>query len=58
MKRTLSAVLFATFAIAGLAANSQYSNQAGEQDLRAPIAASDFYKNEAGQQDQHQPELG
>ena len=58
MKRSLTAVLVATFASVAFAANDQYRNNAGEQDATAPIAANDFYRNEAGQQDQHSPQIG
>jgi hypothetical protein len=57
MKRTLIAALLAMFATTVLAANSQYSNEAGEQDLHTPIAKSDEYRNDAGEQDQHQPQV-
>jgi uncharacterized protein YdeI (BOF family) len=53
MKRTLIAALLAMFATTVLAASSQYSNEAGEQDLHTPIASSDQYRNEAGEQDVH-----
>ena len=58
MKRSLIAVLLATFASVAFAANDQYRNNAGEQDATAPIAASDYYRNEAGQQDEHSPQIG
>jgi hypothetical protein len=58
MKRTLFAVLLASFAAAAFAANEQYRNNAGEQDLAAPIAANDPYRNEAGQNDEHSPQVG
>jgi hypothetical protein len=51
MKRTLTAVLVATFASVAFAANDQYRNNAGEQDLASPIAASEQYRNSAGEQD-------
>ena len=57
MKRTLIAALLAMFATTVLAASSQYSNEAGEQDLHTPIAKSDEYRNDAGEQDQHQPQV-
>lgn len=53
MKRSLIAVSFAVFAATVFAGNSQYNNEAGEQDLHAPIASSDQYRNEAGEQDVH-----
>ena len=58
MKRTLAAVLVATFASVAFAANDQYRNNAGEQDATAPIAANDYYRNDAGQQDEHAPQIG
>lgn len=58
MKRTLTAVLVATFASAAFAANDQYRNNAGEQDFSAPIASNGQYRNEAGQQDEHFPQIG
>jgi hypothetical protein len=58
MKRSLTAVLVATFASVTFAANDPYRNNAGEQDATAPIAANDYYRNEAGQQDQHFPQIG
>jgi len=58
MKRTLTAVLVATFASVTFAANDQYRNNAGEQDFSAPIASNGQYRNEAGQQDEHAPQIG
>jgi hypothetical protein len=58
MKRNLIAVLVATFASVAFAANDQYRNNAGEQDLSSPIAANDSYRNEPGQQDEHFPQVG
>jgi len=58
MKRSLTAVLVATFASVTFAANDQYRNNAGEQDATAPIAANGQYRNEAGQQDEHFPQIG
>ena len=58
MKRTFTAVLVATFASVTFAANDQYRNNPGEQDLHSPIAANDYYRNEAGQQDEHFPQIG
>lgn len=58
MKRTIIAALFATLAGVAFAGNSQYNNEAGQQDFTAPIAASDFYKNDAGSNDEHQPQVG
>jgi hypothetical protein len=55
MKRSLTAVLFAMFAATAIASNSQYNNEAGEQDFATPIASSDQYRNEAGEQDVHTP---
>jgi hypothetical protein len=58
MKRSLTAVLVATFASVTFAANDQYRNNAGEQDFSAPIASNGQYRNEAGQQDEHAPQIG
>jgi hypothetical protein len=58
MKRSLIAVLAATFASVAFAASDQYRNNAGEQDLHSPVASNDQYRNEAGQQDQHSPQIG
>jgi hypothetical protein len=58
MKRSLFAVLLATFAASAFAANDQYRNNAGEQDFATPIAANDQYRNEAGQNDEHAPQVG
>ena len=58
MKRSIFAVLLASFAAAAFAANDQYRNNAGEQDFTAPIAANGQYRNEAGQQDEHSPQVG
>ena len=58
MKRTLFAVLLASFAAATFAANDQYRNNPGEQDLSTPIAANDQYRNEAGQNDEHVSQVG
>jgi hypothetical protein len=58
MKRTLTAVLVATFASVAFAANDPYRNDAGEQDFSAPIASNGQYRNEAGQQDEHFPQIG
>ena len=58
MKRSLIAVLAATFASVAFAANDQYRNNAGEQDLSTPIAANDQYRNEPGQRDEHSPQVG
>ena len=55
MKRSLTAVLVATFASVAFAANDQYRNNAGEQDFAAPIASSSEYRTNAGEQDQHSP---
>jgi len=53
MKRNLIAALLAAFAGVAVASNSQYNNDAGEQDLHAPqVASSDAYRNDAGEQDQ------
>jgi len=54
MKRSLIAALTMS-AVTVFAANSQYTNQAGEQDLHTPIAKSDEYRNDAGEQDRHTP---
>jgi hypothetical protein len=52
MKRNLIiAAVLAAFAGAAVASNSQYNNEAGEQDLHTPIAFSDQYRNDAGEQD-------
>jgi hypothetical protein len=52
MKRNLIiAAVLAAFAGVAVASNTQYNNEAGEQDLRAPIASSDQYRNDAGEQD-------
>jgi hypothetical protein len=58
MKRSLTAVLVATFASVAFAANDQYRINAGEQDQYSPIAVNDYYRNEAGQQDEHSPQIG
>jgi hypothetical protein len=58
MKRSLIAVLLATFASVAFAANDQYRNNAGEQDFASPLAANDQYRNESGRQDEHAPQLG
>lgn len=58
MKRTLIAVLVAAFTSVAFAANDQYRNNPGEQDLHTPIAANDSYRNEPGQQDEHFPQIG
>jgi hypothetical protein len=58
MKRTIFAVLLASFAALAFAANDQYRNNAGEQDLSTPIASNDEYRNEAGQRDEHSPQVG
>ena len=58
MKRTLLAVLLASFAAATFAANDQYRNNSGEQDVATPIAANGQYRNEAGQNDEHAPQVG
>jgi hypothetical protein len=58
MKRSLFAVLLATFAATAFAANDQYRNNPGEQDLATPIAANDSYRNEPGQRDEHYPQVG
>ena len=58
MKRSLIAVLAATFASVSFAANDQYRNNPGEQDFSSPIASNDSYRNEAGQQDGHFPQIG
>jgi hypothetical protein len=58
MKRSLFAVLLATFAASALAAAEQYRGNAGEQDFASPIAANDQYRNEAGQNDEHAPQVG
>ena len=58
MKRSLIAVLVATFASVAFAANDQYRNNPGEQDFSNPIASNDFYRNDAGQQDEHFPQIG
>ena len=51
MKRNLIAALLAAFAGVAVASNTQYNNEAGEQDLHSPIASSEQYRNEAGDQD-------
>jgi len=58
MKRKLIAALFAVSALPVYASNTQYNNEAGEQDFHAPIASGEQYRNEAGQQDQHFPQIG
>jgi hypothetical protein len=58
MKRSLIAVLAATFASVAFAASDSYRNNAGEQDFASPIAANDSYRNEAGQNDEHAPQVG
>ena len=58
MKRSLIAVLLATFAAAASASNTQYNNEAGEQDLAVSIAKNDQYNNDAGQNDEHAPQIG
>ena len=54
MKRSLTAVLVATFASVAFAANDQYRNNAGEQDATAPIASGEYRIN-AGEHDQYSP---
>ena len=54
MKRTLIAALFAMSATTGFAANSQYVNEAGEQDLHTPVADA----GDKGVQDQSFPQVG
>ena len=51
MKRNLIAALLAAFAGVAVAGNTQYNNEAGEQDLHSPIASSEQYRNDAGEQD-------
>jgi hypothetical protein len=54
MKRSLIAVSFAVFAATAFAGNSQYNNEAGEQDLHSPIADA----GDKGAQDQNYPQVG
>jgi hypothetical protein len=49
MKRSLTAVLVATFASVAFAANDQYRNNAGEQDQAHPIASAEQYRTRAGE---------
>lgn len=58
MKRSLIAVLLTMSAATVFAGNSQYNNEAGEQDFSAPIAQNGEYRNEAGQSELHQPQVG
>jgi hypothetical protein len=52
MKRNLIiAAVLAAFAGVAVASNTQYNNEAGEQDLHTPVASSDQYRNDAGEQD-------
>jgi hypothetical protein len=52
MKRYLIiAAVLAAFAGVAVASNTQYNNEAGEQDLHTPVASSDQYRNDAGEQD-------
>jgi hypothetical protein len=53
MKR-LIAVSFALLAATAFAGNSQYNNEAGEQDLHAPIADAGSIGNE----EQSYPQVG
>ena len=56
MKRNLIiAAVLAAFAGVAVAGNTQYSNEAGEQDLHSPIASSEQYRNDAGEQDVSAP---
>ena len=54
MKR-LIAVSFALLSATAFAGNTQYNNEAGEQDLHTPIASNSQYNNEPGEQDLHTP---
>jgi len=58
MKRTVIAAFLALSSASLFAANTQYKNDAGEQDLHQPqVAANDEYRNDAGEQDEHQPQV-
>jgi hypothetical protein len=56
MKRSLIAVLLTMSAVSVFAANSEYVNEAGEQDLHQPQVAD--AGNSFQQDDQSYPQLG
>jgi uncharacterized membrane protein len=56
MKSSLFAVLLALSAVTAVAANSEYKNEAGEQDLHQPQVADAGHSFQ--QDDQSYPQLG
>jgi len=58
MKRSLFAALLAMSAVTAIAANSQYLNEAGEQDLHQPQVADAGSDSNFRQDDPSYPQLG
>jgi hypothetical protein len=54
MKRTLIAALLALSATTSFAANSQYINEAGQQDLHTPVADA----GDKSAQEPNSPQVG